>query len=191
MNNVKKAGLLSTLFMGLGQFYNREWLKGAIFSIIEAITLFYVVNGTIFDRIKGIITLGSVKGVKGDHSLNLLINGILTLILLSFALIAYYINIRDARDIRKEIEQGKEPKTSLGFIKHVWTEYFPFALMSPGVVLITFFTFLPIVFTMLIAFTNYSAPYHLPPGNLVDWVGLKNFINLIRMDGWSMLIIDR
>jgi arabinogalactan oligomer/maltooligosaccharide transport system permease protein len=40
---------------------------------------------------------------------------------------------------------------------------------------VVFFVLLPVVITALIAFTNYSAPNHIPPRNLVDWVGLGSF----------------
>ena len=37
------------------------------------------------------------------------------------------------------------------------------------------FVVVPLVFSVCVAFTNYSAPDHIPPSNTVDWVGLENF----------------
>lgn len=48
-----------------------------------------------------------------------------------------------------------------------------------------FFTIMPIVFTVMLAFTNYSAPDHIPPAKLVDWVGFKTFTDLVKMKSWS------
>lgn len=185
MNKVKKASLLSTLFMGLGQFYNKEWFKGILFMIFECFFIFNIVNGTIYKAFWGVITLGEVKGVKGDHSINLLIDGLIVIILIAIFIITYVLNVRDAKLSRQAIEAGQGRETVKKTLKKVNTKFFPHLLLSPAALLITFFTFLPILFTMLIAFTNYSAPYHLPPGNLVDWVGLDNFTKLFTLPGWK------
>ena len=39
---------------------------------------------------------------------------------------------------------------------------------------------LPVIVTLMIAFTNYDFQ-HLPPNKLLDWVGLTNFTNI-----WSL-----
>lgn len=47
--------------------------------------------------------------------------------------------------------------------------------LAPSVVLVVFFVLVPLVFSALVAFTNYSAPNNIPPNNTVDWVGFDNF----------------
>ena len=49
-----------------------------------------------------------------------------------------------------------------------------------GVICLLVFTVLPIIFMVLIAFTNYDYQ-HLPPSKLFDWVGFKNFGNLFSI----------
>jgi arabinogalactan oligomer/maltooligosaccharide transport system permease protein len=41
------------------------------------------------------------------------------------------------------------------------------------------FTVMPLIFMILIAFTNYDYQ-HLPPGRLFDWVGIRNFVQLFN-----------
>jgi arabinogalactan oligomer/maltooligosaccharide transport system permease protein len=43
------------------------------------------------------------------------------------------------------------------------------------VFLLMFFVVVPLVFSALVSFTNYSSPYHIPPNNTVDWVGFENY----------------
>jgi len=49
---------------------------------------------------------------------------------------------------------------------------FPFL----GIIL---FTVMPLVFMILMAFTNYDRD-HLPPGKLFDWVGFQNFARVLN-----------
>src|SRR5690606_34396799 len=62
---------------------------------------------------------------------------------------------------------------------------FPYYLLAFPALGVLFFTIMPIVFTVLLAFTNYSAPEHIPPAKLVDWVGFKTFKDLLLLKSWS------
>lgn len=50
---------------------------------------------------------------------------------------------------------------------------------------VLFFTVMPIIFMILLAFTNYSLPDHIPPAKLVNWVGLQTFRDLVQLKSWS------
>ncbi|KGG80382.1 carbohydrate ABC transporter permease [Caloranaerobacter azorensis] len=190
MKKSTKAALLSTVFMGLGQFYNREIIKGIIFSAFELIILIFTIP-YFKHSIWGLITLGEkplhfVNGIaQGDHSIILLIQGIISLLLIGLLIVIYIINIKDAKNTAELIERGEERRTFKEFLKYVWDKYFPMFMLTPTILAVTFVTLLPIIFTFCIAFTNYSSPYHLPPRSLVDWVGLKNFRNLVKLKIWS------
>lgn len=62
---------------------------------------------------------------------------------------------------------------------------FPYAILVPAIIMVFVFVAVPILFGFLIAFTNYSSPDHLPPKNLVDWVGLDNFRNMFKLPMWN------
>jgi len=182
------AGWLSALFMGLGQWYNRQYAKAVFFAAVYATGL-YVAFAVLPPYLKGLITLGD-KGVHlekvgkisrlvpGDHSIFMMINGVLAMLVLLVIVFLYVLNIRDAVTVGRRRAEGQDPsKLNNGM--------FPWLLLAIPFLGVLFFTVMPIVFTSLIAFTNYSSPNHIPAKNLVDWVGFSTFNNLFNMTGWS------
>lgn len=59
-----------------------------------------------------------------------------------------------------------------------------YIVLAPVAVLILFITVMPMIFSVLTAFTNYSKG-NLPPANLIDWVGFDNFYKLFHVPVWS------
>ncbi|WP_308160481.1 MULTISPECIES: sugar ABC transporter permease [unclassified Bacillus (in: firmicutes)] len=187
----RMAAILSGLFMGLGQLYNRQIVKGLSFLALE---LYLLIFWTVPFQwaMWGITTLGETpqhrvgfKIVQGDHSIFLLINGIIFLISSLLFLWFYYLNIRDAYKVAVRNEKGIKPNNAKEMFKNIWENGFPYILLTPSVLFTAFLTILPLLFGILIAFTNYSAPNHLPPKHLVDWVGFDTFIQLFQMKTWS------
>ena len=93
--NPIKALLLS-LIPGLGQIYNKQKAKGAIFLGVTAIFLiyFFAIAG---DELAGLISLGEMPG--RDNSLFMLIRGSFHLIIVVAYLIFYLFNLKDAYSI--------------------------------------------------------------------------------------------
>lgn len=189
------AAVLSAICMGLGQLYNRQWIKGIILLIVGIFSLYYFINN-LGDAIWGMVTLGEqgshfekVNGltqtVPGDHSINLLIEGLITLIMLALFLIGYYANIKNAYNAGKQREQGQTPNNFRQTLYYMFEWKFAQSFLTLPAIGILFFTVMPIIFMIMLAFTNYSAPNNLPPANLVDWVGFKTFNNLIALKSWS------
>jgi len=186
-----KAGVLSTVFMGLGQLYNRQVIKGILFIFVEILYIIFVLPYNI-ESIRGLITLGDSpqeivdgKIIQGDHSIFLMVFGIISIIVLLLFFVFYLVNIRDAIVVGKQREQGRVPGKITDSIKTAAEKGFPYLLLTPAGMLILFVTVVPLIFGVLIAFTNYSSPNHLPPRNLVDWVGFDNFINLFKLSSFS------
>ncbi|WP_062352108.1 carbohydrate ABC transporter permease [Bacillus kwashiorkori] len=180
-HNPKLAMILSILFAGLGQIYNRRYGKGLILIILESaflITLLEYVSTGFW----GIRTLGEIPRV--DHSILLLIQGLISLILVAFAVTIYVINIRDAYKEANEILDGKRRPKLREAIRHAWDTGFPYVFITPGFIMLIFVVLLPIMFMISLAFTNYNL-YNSPPRKLLDWVGFDNFINLVKIDIWS------
>lgn len=189
------AAVLSAICMGLGQLYNRQWIKGVLLLIVGVFSLYYFINN-LGDAIWGMITLGEqgshlekVNGltqmVAGDHSINLLIEGLITLILFTIFLIGYYANIRNAYNAGKQREKGVKPNNFRQTLYYIFEWKFAQSFLTLPAIGILFFTVMPIIFMVMLAFTNYSAPNNLPPANLVDWVGFETFTNLIALKSWS------
>ncbi|GMX63702.1 maltosaccharide ABC transporter permease MalC [Paenibacillus elgii] len=184
------AAVCSAAFIGLGQLYNRQYIKGLLF-IVLAQLFFWNYYSIAWKGILGLITLGDVptriirgKIVQGDHSIFLLINGLITLVVILLFLGFYAMNIYDAK---KNGELRDEGGHVLGFVESVKQakfRHFPYLLLIPAAFFILFVTVIPLVFNVLIAFTNYSAPAHIPDRALVDWIGFRTFYDLFAQEAW-------
>lgn len=199
----RKAGVLSVLFMGLGQLYNGQTAKGIFFAIIEMIYVVTLLPYTI-TCIKGLITLGDTpqkmvggRIIQGDHSIFMMVYGIVAIIVLFLFIVLYIINVNDAIHVGKLRDQYKKVNSFRDSLKNLTEKGFVYLLLTPAGLFTLFLTVVPLIFGIMIAFTNYSSPNHLPPRSLVDWVGLENFINLFKIPslgktfagvaGWTMI----
>lgn len=190
---------LSMVFMGLGQFRYGARAKGIIYFLIELSVIYYfVMRG--FKDIAGFFTLGTVKGdawlgVEGDNSVIMLLMGIFAWIVLAAFLCIYTMNVKDAYGMQKRIEQGKEILSFREEVKQLLDKKFYVTVLVLPVLGVFVFNILPIIFMILIAFTNYGGD--IVPPELVDWVGLDNFKRLLtltqfaptffRILGWNLL----
>lgn len=193
--HARKAAWLSGLCMGLGQLYNRQIVKGLLFLLAEALGVYFIVT-RLFANLLGLITLGDTpahlekvgrlyKNVPGDHSIFIMIYGLVAFLFLALFVTFYVLNVRDAYTVGRLREEGKPAPDFRGTLRYASDKGFPYVLLSLPTVGVLFFTVLPILFMILIAFTNYAAPDHIPPKNLVDWVGFDTFKNLLTLKAWS------
>lgn len=181
--------------MGLGQIYNRQFIKGIIFLAVEALGLIYFINN-LGRAIWGITTLGDTpnrlekvngiaKMVAGDHSIFIMIESLITLLFFVIILGAWYINIRDAYKIGAARDAGLESNTFKQTVRYILDYKFAQTFLILPSIGILFFTIMPIIFMIMLAFTNFAAPDHIPPAKLVDWVGFETFRNLLFLKTWS------
>lgn len=188
-----KAVWLSVLFMGLGQWYNRQYMKGLLLVCFGAAGIGFAANG--YGSIAGLVTLGDTprqimqsgdtyRVIEGDHSVFLMVQGLIALLALLFWLLVYALNIRDALQVARLRERGGEPHSFAQTMAHVRHRHFPYLILAVPAVFVVFLNVMPLVFSILIAFTNYAAPV-LPPANLLDWVGFGIFKQLLALRTWS------
>lgn len=201
------AGLLSAIVWGAGQALNRQYLKGLLFFLIGVLSVTTEIvtgsygdmdggfsfrnNGGFFLKgIWGLITLGTqprkmgLTGLTaGDHSIVLMANGIITLFVLLILLFFYVWNIRDAARARSQFNETGFLHSSMQELKKLWESMYAYIILSPVAALTLFICVLPIVFGVLIAFTDYSRS-NLPPTKLVHWVGLHNFATVTEVFSW-------
>jgi len=174
--------------MGLGQIYNRQFVKGILYLAVEAVAVFYFIEN-LANSLWGIVTLGEnpsrLVKVKGIAKIYIMIQSLITILILILLIIAWYLNIRDAYKIGEKRDNGLQANTFKQSVRYILDYKFAQAfLVLPGIGVL-FFTIMPIIFMILLAFTNYSAPDHLPPAKLVDWVGFQTFRNLLVLKTWS------
>nr|WP_269669243.1 sugar ABC transporter permease [Mammaliicoccus sciuri] len=180
MRNPKLAAVLS-IIPGIGQFYNKRYIKGSIFIVffISFISVFYQFMNIGF---WGLFTLGTVP--KLDDSRVLLAQGIISLLLIAFAITLYIVNIIDAYRNADQYNKGFEIKDRKGRMTATWDKTFPYLLISPGIFLLIFVVVFPLLFMCFLAFTNYNL-YNAPPRHLLEWVGFDNFKSLVTVPIWK------
>lgn len=161
-----------------GENFLLKALNGMLFFFLDFINLVFC-NNTIINGLVGLFTLGDphpeLPPGERDHSIFMMINGLIVVILLAIFIFMYVSSIFSARrDGEKIVEKGHFP--SLQQTRNELSQNaFPVFGVAPAVVMMAFFTVIPLLFSALVAFTNYSSPDHIPPNNLVDWVGFENF----------------
>ncbi|MEG7355738.1 maltodextrin ABC transporter permease MdxF [Bacillus inaquosorum] len=182
----RKAGLLS-IIPGLGQIANQQFLKGILFLAVTGLFAFELhVFG--IQALTGLITLGSVPGV--DHSLFMLIEGTLQLIVTVIFLMFYIFTIYDSRKIAAMKAAGLEVNTTAkDMICHAGDKGFPYFFTLPAYIMMVFVIIFPVLVTLFIACTNYDF-YHIPPNSLIDWVGFKNFLNIFFLGSYRETFLN-
>lgn len=193
-NRTVAATTLSVVFMGLGQLFNGQRLKALWFLAIGIGGVRWIM-GSLGEQVTGLFTLGDTPRtmvkvgrtftmVKGDHSIFMMIDGLIALVFVLLLAAIYAMNIRDAWITARDAENGIPPRSFLEGLKLAGERRFPQIILVLPVTAAILLTVLPIVFSVLIAFTNYAAP-NLPPANLVSWVGFDTFEQLVNLKKWS------
>ncbi|AIX09090.1 MULTISPECIES: maltodextrin ABC transporter permease MdxF [Bacillus] len=182
----RKAGLLS-IIPGLGQIKNQQLSKGLLFLAITGLFAFELCVFGI-QALTGLMTLGSVPGE--DHSLFMLIEGTLQLIVTVIFLMFYIFNIHDSRKTAAMKAAGLEVNTTAkDMICHAGDKGFPYLFTLPAYIMMVFVIIFPVLVTLFVALTNYDF-YHIPPNRLIDWVGFKNFLNIFFLGSYRETFVN-
>ncbi|MGQ8965827.1 maltodextrin ABC transporter permease MdxF [Bacillus subtilis] len=182
----RKAGLLS-IIPGLGQIANQQLSKGLLFLAITGLFAFELFVFGI-QALTGLMTLGSVPGE--DHSLFMLIEGTLQLIVTVIFLMFYIFNIHDSRKTAAMKAAGLEVNTTAkDMICHAGDKGFPYLFTLPAYIMMVFVIIFPVLVTLFVALTNYDF-YHIPPNRLIDWVGFKNFLNIFFLGSYRETFVN-
>ncbi|MDF4199055.1 maltodextrin ABC transporter permease MdxF [Bacillus subtilis] len=182
----RKAGLLS-IIPGLGQIANQQLSKGLLFLAITGLFAFELCVFGI-QALTGLMTLGSVPGE--DHSLFMLIEGTLQLIVTMIFLMFYIFNIHDSSKTAAMKAAGLEVNTTAkDMICHAGDKGFPYLFTLPAYIMMVFVIIFPVLVTLFVALTNYDF-YHIPPNRLIDWVGFKNFLNIFFLGSYRETFVN-
>ncbi len=181
---------LSYVIFGLSNMKNGQILKGLIFLCLEiAYIAFMVMTGghnlymlrTLGENTQGMAfneSLGIYEITKGDNSMLILLSGVVTLVITGFFIALWIFSIYSGERARSLKELGKRPASFLEDIKSLANENVHFLFLAVPVIGLSTFTVMPLIYMILMAFTNYDQD-HQPPGNLFTWVGVKNFFTLL------------
>ena len=189
---------LSMIVMGLGQLCYGQILKGLFYLACFAVLLTYFVTRGFSDLI-GFFTLGTNEenlwlGIPGDNSLTMLILGLFAIFILIFTVVLHVTNVKDAVFTAKQKENGKPIHKFRQILETASDGKFHVTALSVPMVGVAIFSILPIVFMILIAFTNLGGDVVYP--KLADWSlsAWKKILSLgkigdtfVKILGWNVV----
>lgn len=188
------ATKLSYLIMGFGNMQKGQVAKGILFLLLEiAYIAFMIFFGGFYIGKFG--TLGTQEAgmgkdpatgkpimMDGDNSMLILLYGVLTIVITVIFLVVYVANTKSAYKAQLAKAEGKKPLSFGEELKDMLDSKFHTTLLAFPVTTISIFTVLPLIFMILIAFTNYNKE-HLAPGKLFTWVGFQTFADVFEATG--------
>ena len=189
----------SLVIMGAGHLRYGSISKGILYLLVEVSMIWYLIRRG-FKDIEGFFTLGTQKadawaGIAGDNSIIMLLMGIFAWIVVGAFIYIYVQNVKGAREAQRRFEKAIPQKTLKENFRELLDRKFYCLALALPVIGVCIFNVLPIVFMILIAFTNYGG--NTVPPELVDWVGIGNFKKLIvlkkfgptfiKILGWNLL----
>lgn len=181
----------SFLVMGFGLSSRKSFIKGFLLFIYEiAYILYAALVG--FSSVSKIGTFGYVAqttythpdlGIEvtqvNDNSFILLLNVIIFLVLTIIFVFLWYAQLNDSMELQGLNNIGKT-KTDKDTLKDMVGKKYHLLLLSFPTFGLVMFTVIPLVFMILVGFTNYSSSYQ-SPKELFDWIGVYNFKKLFGL----------
>lgn len=167
---------LTFLLPGLGQIFNKQYIKGLWFSLVSLFVYLIAVPYALGygnyqgDGIAGLISLAQ-DGMKIDKSLIFLIEGILAIFLVAIGFVAIYLSFRDVNTVEKKEIEGIRTNNWFETNKRIKNEGFPYIVSSPALFVIIFTVLVPITTTILLSFTGMDPKHQSKFG----WVGIDNY----------------
>lgn len=189
----------SIIVMGTGQLMYHQWVKGFLYlAVLIAAILYFILTGV--SDVIGFFTLGTVEadpwlGTQGDDSVIMLLRGLFSFMVMIAVVLVYRSNVKDIVECDKKVHMGKElPAFGKAVSIFLDRKFYIVALALP-VAGVLVFQVIPIVFMILIAFTNYGGD--IVPPKLVDWIGIGNFTKILALSdikntffkilGWNLI----
>ena len=185
---------LSFLVMGFGQIAEGQIAKGLLYLVTQAVFLLFMIffggryilhlfSGDLGSRLAGEQwneELQMFEKIQGDNSFLILLYGVVSIVLLLLFLVVWAMNIKGsyANDLR--LKEGRTLSTFREDVQSLINERFYVPLLTVPFIGLLIFTVMPLIFMVLIAFTNYDYA-HMPPGKLFDWVGFQNFTTMFSL----------
>ena len=118
--------------------------------------------------------------IEGHHSTQLLLRGIISMLVVIYVLFVFIWNVKDAYRTSKTIKETEVSPNEREYFATLYENFFEYIVLTPALILITFISVMPIFFGLAVAFTNYNIE-HLPPGQLISWVGFQNFVEVFSV----------
>lgn len=179
---------MNFVVMGFAQYSRKQIAKGVLYSLFEVVFIVYMilVGGPNLSKLG---SLGTVAGITSvsldkiyDNSFTILLYSIITFIVILIAAALYYFSIRDAKNLQDHENIGRLGSNG-DFVRSLADEKYHVVLLTIPMIGLVIFTVVPIIFMILVGFTNYASPYRDQPTYLFDWVGFYNYTSTFAGNG--------
>ena len=123
--------------------------------------------------------------LPGEDSTRVLFNALLAVIFIVAFIFTWRMQVKQCRICMDITASGKKIKSGKDDLKSLLDDQFHKTLLTPSLLGILIFTVLPMIFMILIAFTNYSDVMGATgmlngTSQLYEWVGFKNMADLLN-----------
>lgn len=172
------------LIPGLAQAINKQYIKAIImffatlYIYLMAIPYSLGYGNYKGDGIAGLITLAA-NGGRLDRSIIFMIEGILAIFLLLIGIFLMFICFKDANKVEKDTIKGTRYKSWIETKQTVFEDGFPYLVLSPAAIITVFIVCIPVVTTILLAFTGMGPDTQAKFG----WEALKNYKMIFLGEG--------
>ena len=185
---------LSYLVMGFGCLARGQILRGLLFLLFEVVFIGYMILSGAYwlSMMPSLGKLGPTETYNeiydayvttyNDNSFQILLYSVLTIFFIIAFIYTWRVNIRQNKEAERILAAGKRLKTSKEDLHSMVDESFHKTLLTLPMTGIIVFTVLPLIFMILVAFTNYDGAHDGYISNLFHWVGLDNFNTMLS---WS------
>ncbi len=189
---------LSYLVMGFGSIARGQVLRGVLFLLFELLFIAYMVLyggywlsklGTLGTRAPEKVydeVLDTFVTRYYDDSFKILLYCLLTVFFIVAFVYTWRLNIKQNKLCEGIIASGKRLRSGKDDLRSLVDDQFHKTLLALPLAGILFFTVMPIIFMVLVAFTNYDGA-HDGYNNLFTWIGWDNFNQLIGGAGGGNL----
>lgn len=185
---------LSFLVWGLSNMVRGQIVKGAIYLAMEVAFVYYMITsgltnlvnlttlgtheqGMVFDETQGIYVVQ-----QGDNSMLMLLYGVVAIVVVAMAIVVWMTSVYSGEDARQRKISGRKVYGITDDITSLFDTHIVRLFLCLPLIGILVFTVTPLIYMILMAFTNYDAN-HQPPGHLFTWVGLENFRAIMDASG--------
>ena len=172
----------SYLVMGFGSIARGQIGRGILFLLTEIVFIFYMIvtGGHYLYKFNSLGTVQQFNDdnilVNSDNSFRILLYGILTIFFIIAFFYTWVLNVKQNKIAQQLEAENKKLKTMKDDLRALVDQDFHKTLLALPVLGIILFTILPIIFMILVAFTNYNGNGHdgVTTG-LFGWVGFDTF----------------
>ena len=185
---------VSFLVMGFGCMARGQILRGVLFLLFEVVFIGYMVvaGGYWLSMLPSLGKVGPTEvydeiydayvPTYNDNSFKILLYGVLTIFFIIAFIYTWRLNVKQNKIAESILASGKKLRSGKDDLRSLVDDQFHKTLLALPLTGILIFTVMPIVFMILVAFTNYDGTHDGYYNNLFTWVGLQNFNTMLSWE---------